>query len=832
MGRTKKQDHSENTRQAIGVLLLGTAILLALAIVSFDVDDPVQLSVEGSREPHNWLGPLGANISYYLMQLTFGYPILVLPLIIGFFGVQTIRQKKYMPLLRPVSLMLIWALILSIYLALPEAFATMGRIIEYYPSGIIGGWIASMLVIYMGKFGSLFLLVMFTIVMLIASLRIELPELFRILSSGFRRLWAELYQGMIAFLGSWKEQRQRRLLEKRERKRLEKEKKRKIQKEKQVIIQTEKTAPQIKIDEPVENERKAAITGQEKPPEPPHKESVKSPSQLTLDEIMDRLEPEKTAQTETEKEPAAGEPDRENGEANGIDFEVKAPVIDRELDYDELVRESLARYEFPPTDYLHDAPAADTQITREELKSNAELLESKLLDFGVKAKVIRVTAGPVITLYELQPAPGVKVSAITNLSNDLALALEARGIRIIAPIPGKAAVGIEIPNRNPQMVYLKSLIRAEKFSKGDFELPLALGKTINGESYIADLTKMPHVLVAGATGSGKSVGINTIICSLLYSVDPGSVKFMMVDPKKLELSLYRDLREHYLAWRPDLDEEIITKPNNAISMLNSIVLEMEKRYDHLAEVGVRNIVEYNTKAQQNGARGREGKLQKLPYIIVIIDELADLMMVAAKEVETPIARLTQMARAVGIHLIVATQRPSVDVITGMIKANFPARIAYQVATKVDSRTIIDMNGAEQLLGNGDMLFLPPGMPKPIRLQNPFISTEEVERIIRHIRRQSKMPYYSLPQPKESPAGGGFSYGTGSDRDPLYKDARAIVVQHQQGSISFLQRRLKVGYARAARLMDELEADGIVGEADGSKPRDVLISLQELNEMED
>jgi S-DNA-T family DNA segregation ATPase FtsK/SpoIIIE len=261
------------------------------------------------------------------------------------------------------------------------------------------------------------------------------------------------------------------------------------------------------------------------------------------------------------------------------------------------------------------------------------------------------------------------------------------------------------------------------------------------------------------------------------------------------------------------------------------MLEMEKRYDKLAELGVRNIIEYNKRVSNGGVKAKADKLQKLPYIIVIIDELADLMMIAAKEVETPIARLTQMARAVGIHLIVATQRPSVDVITGMIKANFPARIAYQVATKVDSRTIIDMNGAEQLLGNGDMLFLPPGMPKPVRLQNPFISTEEVESVIKHIKRQSKMPYYSLPQPSESKSE-GFSFGAGSDRDPLYKDARATVVQHQQGSISFLQRRLKIGYARAARLMDELEADGIVGEADGSKPRDVLITLQELSEMED
>ena len=439
-----------------------------------------------------------------------------------------------------------------------------------------------------------------------------------------------------------------------------------------------------------------------------------------------------------------------------------------------------------------------------------------------------MTAGPVITLYELQPSAGVKVSSIVNLSNDLALAMEARGIRIIAPIPGKAAVGIEIPNRNPQIVYLKSLIRSQKFVESSFELPIAVGKTIAGESYIADLAKMPHLLIAGATGSGKSVGINTIIASLLFSVNPAKVKFMMIDPKKLELSLYKNLRNHYLLWRPDLDEEIITKPNNAVSMLNSMVLEMEKRYDVLANFGVRNIVEFNRKLDNYKEKAYKLKLTKLPYIVVIIDELADLMLLAAKEVETPIARLAQMARAVGIHLIVATQRPSVNVITGVIKANFPARIAYQVATKVDSRTILDINGAEQLLGNGDMLFLPPGQSKPVRLQNPFLSTEEVESIIDHIKKQSKLPYYSVPQPASSKSGSGA--GNGGDRDPLYEDARAIVVQHQQGSSSLLQRRLKVGYSRAARLIDELEQDGIVGPQDGSKAREVLITLEELRNM--
>jgi S-DNA-T family DNA segregation ATPase FtsK/SpoIIIE len=373
---------------------------------------------------------------------------------------------------------------------------------------------------------------------------------------------------------------------------------------------------------------------------------------------------------------------------------------------------------------------------------------------------------------------------------------------------------------------LKPLIRSEKFAQSKAILPIALGKMINGSVYCTDLAKMPHLLIAGSTGSGKSVGINSIIASLLYRVDPGKVKFVMIDPKKIELSLYRPLRDHYLVWRSDLDEEVITKPSNVVSILNSIVLEMESRYDKLAHMGVRGIDDYNDRVRMGGPRVKEEKLQQLPYLVVIIDEMADLMLMAAKEIETPITRLAQMARAVGIHLILATQRPSVDVITGVIKANFPARIAYMVTTRPDSKTILDTVGAEQLLGNGDMLYMPPGEPRAIRLQNPLITTQEVERIIKHIRSQPKLPHYTLPQPTERAASSnGFADFNG--QDSLYEDARQIVVQHQQGSISLLQRRLKIGYSRAARLIDQMEEEGIVGPADGSKPRQVYFLPDEL-----
>ena len=403
--------------------------------------------------------------------------------------------------------------------------------------------------------------------------------------------------------------------------------------------------------------------------------------------------------------------------------------------------------------------------------------------------------------------------------------MKAKGIRIIAPIPGKGTVGVEIPNHHPSLVTIRSVINSSKFRDTKAALPIALGKTISGEVFVDDLSRMPHLLIAGATGSGKSVGINTILASLIYKLHPSDVKFIVIDPKKIELSLFRKLRNHYLAVSPDIQEEIITTPQNAVLGLKSVELEMEKRYDRLAAAGVRNIADYNEKVGSGRLHDTETiKHRKLPYLVVVIDELADLMITAAREVEEPIARLAQLARAVGIHLVLATQRPSVDVITGVIKANFPARIAYQVATKIDSRTILDMNGAEQLLGNGDMLYFPPGSPKPIRIQNAYISTEEVEAITNHIAKQKGFSQpMSLPSVFEKKRSAG---GLGdASHDELFEEAAKVIVRHQQGSVSLLQRRLKVGYSRAARLVDELEAAGIVGPFDGSKAREVRVETE-------
>ncbi|MDP4235091.1 MAG: DNA translocase FtsK [Bacteroidota bacterium] len=498
--------------------------------------------------------------------------------------------------------------------------------------------------------------------------------------------------------------------------------------------------------------------------------------------------------------------------------------------------EHLSKYRHPSLDLLTPvSPADEIDTDDEELAKKGTLLRDKLATFGVEIENIVVTPGPVVTLYEFTPAEGVKVSAVGNLTDDIALAMKARGIRIIAPMPGRGTIGIEIPNDHPKMVTMRSVLESHAFANSKMNLPCALGKTISGDVYIDDLSKMPHLLIAGATGSGKSVGVNGIIASLLYAKSPRDVKFVIVDPKKIELSLYKALRNHFLIVSPEAGEEIVTTPQFAVLALKALEIEMEKRYDRLAKAAVRSLADYNLKVSQGKLKStQEEQHYHLPYIVVIIDELADLMITAGREIEEPICRLAQMARAVGIHLILATQRPSVDVITGVIKANFPARIAYQVATKVDSRTILDSMGAEQLLGNGDMLYLPSGTPKPIRLQAPYISTDEVEAIVEAIAVQQGSGYcYSRPWtlPALRQKGGGTSSGNDDgEYDELFEEAAWCFFRNKQGSTSMLQRRLKIGYSRAARIVDELERVGIIGPADGAKAREVRIESEEELEL--
>ncbi len=505
-----------------------------------------------------------------------------------------------------------------------------------------------------------------------------------------------------------------------------------------------------------------------------------------------------------------------------------SPVKDAEADLDDRPREVETKekftYQFPSIDLLTEPEAEQDTVSLEELEENKRKLLEKLRIYKIEITRIEATVGPRVTLFELELAPDVKVSRIVALQDDLAMAMAARGIRIIAPIPGKNAVGVEIPNAKPRIVRIKSLLNSEKFKRSKFKLPVALGKTISNEIFIDDLTKMPHLLVAGATGSGKSVGINTILTSLLYFCSPEQVKFLLIDPKRVELFPYQRLKHHFLVKFQDLQEQIITDTSKAVYALKSVEKEMDVRYERLAKAGVRNLQAFNEKYPDDA----------LPFIVVVIDELADMMITAGREVEEPIARLAQLARAVGIHLVVATQRPSVDVITGVIKANFPARLAYQVASKVDSRTILDTVGAEQLLGNGDMLYLPATQPKPIRLQNAFVSTEEVEALTEFIHSQKGVELsYPLPAPDMKTAskatsefGDDDEASNSAERDKMFDEAARLVVRHQQGSVSLLQRRLKLGFGRAARIMDQLEEYGIVGPPDGSKPRQVLVQSEE------
>ena len=498
----------------------------------------------------------------------------------------------------------------------------------------------------------------------------------------------------------------------------------------------------------------------------------------------------------------------------------KEELFDEVLkDYDPTL--DLPRYKKPTLDLLAEQPETNGSVDRNELESNKKRITDTLMTYGIEISSIQATVGPTVTLYEIVPAPGVRIARIKNLENDIALSLAALGIRIIAPIPGKGTIGIEVPNNEPQVVSMRSIIASRKFQESKYELPVALGKTITNEVYIADLTKMPHVLVAGATGQGKSVGLNAIISSLLYKKHPAELKFVLVDPKKVEFSIYSAIERHFLAKLPDTEEPIITDTNKVVQTLQSVTREMDMRYDLLKAAKVRTIKEYNTKFKSRHLLPNKGH-RFLPYIVVIIDEFSDLIMTAGKEVENPIIRIAQLARAVGIHMIIATQRPSTNVITGIIKANFPARIAFRVQSMIDSRTILDCPGANQLIGRGDMLISQGG--EMVRVQCAFIDTPEVEDLCHYISEQQSYPdAFLLPEyvPEESEEGGSASFDA-KDRDPLFEEAARIIVSSQQASTSSLQRRYSIGYNRAGRLMDQLEAAGIVGPAMGGKPREVLV----------
>ncbi len=535
----------------------------------------------------------------------------------------------------------------------------------------------------------------------------------------------------------------------------------------------------------------------------------------------------KTEEQDTNKEKRTKKP-----VTNGLELEIKTvPAITEEETGEEKIVENLPPYEptldlrdykYPSLELLETHGSERIVQDPNELENNKNQIINTLKNYDIAIQKIMATVGPTVTLYEIVPAAGVRISRIKNLEDDIALNLAALGIRIIAPIPGKGTIGIEVPNVRKSVVSMKSLLSSEKFQHNNYSLPIAIGKKIDNENYIVDLTSMPHLLMAGATGQGKSVGLNAVLVSLLYKKHPSQLKLVLIDPKKVELSLYRQIENHFLAKLPGEEEAIITDTKKVVHTLNALCIEMDNRYDLLKEAGARNIKEYNEKFIKRKLNPLKGH-QYLPFIVLVIDEFADLIMTAGKEIEMPIARLAQLARAVGIHLIIATQRPSVNIITGTIKANFPSRIAFKVSSKIDSRTILDTGGAEQLIGKGDMLISHHG--EVTRLQCAFVDTPEVEEVVEFVGKQRGYPQaFMLPEYVDEKEMEGKDFDL-ADRDSLFEDAAKLIVQNQVGSTSLLQRRMKLGYNRAGRLMDQLEAAGIVGPNQGSKARDVLVKTE-------
>ena len=580
-------------------------------------------------------------------------------------------------------------------------------------------------------------------------------------------------------------------------------------------------------------DRLEEILNEEDPDETNSSEEDKGPSPLALSEDQEEDE-KKTPEVEEEKSiDLDSEASEKEEEEDDDEFSVEVAKSDEQTlsdnELNEKVKEfgeydpklDLSSYQLPTIELLKDYGDSDgLSVSKEELEENKDKIVNTLQNYKIEISKIKATIGPTVTLYEIVPAAGVRISKIKNLEDDIALSLAALGIRIIAPIPGRGTIGIEVPNSNPDIVSMRTVVASDKFQNTDMDLPIVIGKTISNETFTIDLAKMPHLLMAGATGQGKSVGLNAILVSLLYKKHPAQVKFVLVDPKKVELTLFNKIERHFLAKLPDEEEAIITDTSKVVQTLNSLCKEMDERYELLKDAQVRNIKEYNTKFINRKLNPENGH-RYLPYIVLVVDEFADLIMTAGKDVETPIARLAQLARAIGIHLIIATQRPSVNIITGTIKANFPARIAFRVTSKVDSRTILDAGGADQLIGRGDML-LSTGNDI-IRLQCAFVDTPEVEAITEFIGNQRAYPEaHILPEVEATASEGGGGGADDDERDEMFEEAARVIVSHQQGSTSLIQRKLKLGYNRAGRIIDQLESAGIVGPFEGSKARKVLI----------
>ena len=792
---TKKKVKQARKEEFLGLLLIILGILVLLSFLSYESTDYPNSSDRDSVK--NWLGLVGAGLSFYAYNYTIGFPAIVLPFLIIYLGWFVLKQDSLLILGKRAGYVLFFAFCFSVAFALPRTIMQEGATLNHEFNGMIGLFFAQFSHKYLGSIGSVLILFSIMILAFLSLTEVTVTGL-------LLRFADEFKQVQQRFLAQWDKMYREYKLKKSLKDKQKSINTNILKKKKEIIIDTPslETSEKSNSDEndlqfdldldeddvPIENEKLSNI-----------------PSKINFDFLEKTEEP---LEVEEEKE----EPDKE---------------IPERIE----VEEAPPDYNLPNIDLLDEPVQVNGEQMKSHLLQEARTLEEKLGIYGIEAKVMQIHPGPLITQFEVEPAEGVKISKFFGIADDLAMVMRAQQIRILAPIPGKAVVGIEIPNKNPEVISFRNIIDTDKFRSSKFKLPIALGVDTTGKVYLTDMVRMPHLLVAGSTGSGKSVCLNTIIASFLYRLSPDDLRLILIDPKKLELSNYAELRNHHLITIPDMNEEVITTPDNAITILGRVWREMENRFTILAKANVRTLEDYNSKVLSGELKEKHPDLVKLPYIVVIIDELADLLMVSGQEVEGPIGRLAHKARAVGIHLIVATQRPSADVVTGAIKANFPCRIAFKVFSKTDSRVVLDVNGAEALLGRGDMLFQPPGQPAPIRLHSPLISSEEITRIIESIAEQAPFPEFKLPDIHaetivEMPDGRKVS----AQRDSLFYEALKLVVRHQQGSISLLQRRLRVGYARAARIIDEMEQAGFVGTFDGSKARDVLITEDDLDDM--
>ncbi|MCF6350210.1 MAG: DNA translocase FtsK [Flavobacteriaceae bacterium] len=763
---------NQQTHLGFGVFFVLLAIFLLSAFVSFfsywhqDQSQLIEFTTR-TTTTKNGLSKIGSAVSHFFIYKGFGVSAFIIPILIFITGIYLIIAIP----LKKVRKIAFWSILLMIFTSILIALLTNE---DTHLAGIFGFEINDFLQDYIGRIGVILLLILSVLLYLIFKLK-------------------------------WKPKKINNILAK-------KDNLKKIN----TTINKEETNAKIDLD----------VNG--------YLETEKSKFELSVENLQPTIK--NTSTIDSEKELILNVNELENKE---LEIEVE-PVLKEENLTENLSNKlvedfgefdptlELSNFKYPTLDLLKDYGKEGITINKAELEANKNKIVTTLNDYKIGIKSIAATVGPTITLYEIIPDAGIRISKIKNLEDDIALSLAALGIRIIAPMPGKGTIGIEVPNKKSTIVSMRSAIASVKFQNANMELPIAFGKTISNETYVADLAKMPHLLMAGATGQGKSVGLNAVLTSLLYKKHPAEVKFVLIDPKKVELTLFNKIERHYLAKLPDAEEAIITDTSKVVNTLNSLCIEMDDRYNLLKNAFVRNIKEYNTKFKARKLNPENGH-RFLPYIILVIDEFADLMMTAGKEVETPIARLAQLARAIGIHLIVATQRPSVNVITGIIKANFPTRVAFRVTSKIDSRTILDASGADQLVGKGDMLVSTGN--DLIRIQCAFIDTPEVDRLTEFIGSQKGYnSAYLLPEYLGEESGTSIDIDI-KDRDKLFEEAAHVIVNAQQGSASLLQRKLKLGYNRAGRLIDQLEAAGIVGPFQGSKAREVLIQdILELDKL--